>query len=75
MNAGVLMVSVAGNQHHYQANPDTPIYTELLGIVRKTFGVADVIREALKPLDAHIVLAFVMAPLPRVMLPRAVMLT
>lgn len=59
VNAGVLVVSVAGNQHHYQANPDTPIYSELLGIVRKTFGVADVIREALKPLDAHIVLAFV----------------
>ncbi|MGB5535342.1 MAG: nucleotidyltransferase domain-containing protein [Thiogranum sp.] len=44
---------------HYQANAANPIYTELLAIVRKTFGVADVIREALKPLDRKIEFAFV----------------
>lgn len=59
VSAGLLLVSHEGNQHHYQANPDCPIYTELLGIVRKTFGVADVIREALKPIDKQIELAFV----------------
>ena len=57
--AGVLTISKEGNQHHYQANPDCPIYAELLGIVRKTFGVADVIRKALVPLDSRIELAFV----------------
>jgi len=59
VSSGLLLVTRGGNQHHYQANPDCPIYTELLGIVRKTFGVADVIREALKPLDKQIELAFV----------------
>ena len=47
------------NQKHYKANPGSPVYSELLGIVRKTFGVADVIRQALTPLDKHIELAFV----------------
>lgn len=59
VSAGLLVVTREGNQHHYQANPDCPIYTELLTIVRKTFGIADVIREALKPLDKQIQLAFV----------------
>lgn len=59
VSAGLLVVTREGNQHHYQANPDCPIYAELLAIVRKTFGVADVIREALKPVDKQIQLAFV----------------
>ncbi len=57
--SGLLTVERIGNQNHYQANKDCPIYTELMGIVRKTFGVADVIREALQPLDKQIELAFV----------------
>ncbi len=59
VSAGLLSVSREGNQNHYQANQDNPVYNELLGIVRKTFGVADVIRQALKPLDPQIQLAFV----------------
>ncbi|MCU7928885.1 MAG: nucleotidyltransferase domain-containing protein [Candidatus Thiodiazotropha sp. (ex Dulcina madagascariensis)] len=55
----LLVASRVGNQLHYQANADNPIYAELLNIVRKTFGVADVIREALKPLDSRIELGFV----------------
>ncbi|MBI3187269.1 MAG: nucleotidyltransferase domain-containing protein [Gammaproteobacteria bacterium] len=57
--AGVLTVSHEGNQHHYRANPECPVYNELLGIVRKTFGVADVIREALLPLAEQIDWAFI----------------
>lgn len=59
VSAGLLLVSSAGNQRHYQANPGNPVYSELLGIVRKTFGVADVIREALKPFDTGIEFAFI----------------
>jgi len=59
VSAGLLTVSREGNQNHYQANADSPVYSELLGIVRKTFGVTDVIREALKPLDDRIECAFV----------------
>ena len=56
---GILTMRKIGNQHHYQANPECPIYTELLGIVRKTFGVADVIKAALEVHDEQIDLAFV----------------
>lgn len=59
VSAGLLSVTPTGNQNHYQAKQDNPVYTELLGIVRKTFGVADVIRRALKPLDAQIKIAFI----------------
>ncbi|MCP3664722.1 MAG: hypothetical protein GY696_19890 [Gammaproteobacteria bacterium] len=57
--AGILTLTKIGNQHHYQANPDCPIYDELLGIVKKTFGVADVINLALSPLASRIDWAFV----------------
>lgn len=59
VSAGLLTIYHEGNQHHYQANSDSPIYSELLGIVRKTFGVADVIRDALKFFDEQIQYAFV----------------
>jgi predicted nucleotidyltransferase len=59
VSAGILSVTPKGNQNHYQAKQDNPVYTELLGIVRKTFGVADVIRQALKRLNAQIKLAFI----------------
>ena len=57
--SGLLTVERIGNQNHYQANKHCPIYAELLGIVRKSFGVVDVIRAALLALDAQIELAFV----------------
>jgi predicted nucleotidyltransferase len=37
--AGLLTVTRIGNQNHYQANAECPIYDELLGIVRKSFGL------------------------------------
>lgn len=59
VSAGLLVVTREGNQHHYRANPDNPIYQELLGIVRKTFGVADVIQAALAPVYEQMDLAFI----------------
>ena len=48
-----------GNQKHYQANPVSPIYEELCGMVRKTVGMAEPLRAALAPLAAQIKVAFV----------------
>jgi len=59
VSAGLLLVSHEGNQRHYRANPDSPVYHELLNIVKKTFGIADVIREALEPLDSQIEFTFI----------------
>ncbi len=57
--AGLLRRRAQGNQVHYSANPDCPIYEELRGILRKTAGIADVLREALAPLNEKIDIAFV----------------
>jgi predicted nucleotidyltransferase len=58
-SAGLLTVTRIGNQKHYQANPESPIFEELRAIVRKTFGLADVLREALLPMADRIDFAFV----------------
>ena len=65
VSAGLLVVTREGNQHHYKANPDNPIYRELLGIVRKTFGVADVIQAELAPVYEQIDLAFIYGSIAR----------
>lgn len=39
--SGLVTVRAVGNQKHYQANRDAPIFEELRGIVMKTFGIAD----------------------------------
>ncbi|WP_237885640.1 nucleotidyltransferase domain-containing protein [Pseudomonas sp. PGPR40] len=57
--SGVLTMTRQGNQTHYQANPDCPIYAELLGIARKTFGIAEPLRQALQPFAEQITWAFV----------------
>ena len=63
--AGVLTLNRQGNQTHYQANPECPIYGELLGIVRKTFGIGDALRAALAPLAGQVVWAFVYGSIAR----------
>ena len=57
--AGLVMATRIGNQKHYQANRASPIFEELRSIVVKTFGVADVLREALAPLAGKIQAAFI----------------
>lgn len=57
--AGILIMTRLGNQTHYQANPDCPIYAELLGISRKTFGIAEPLRDALQPFAEQLTWAFV----------------
>jgi predicted nucleotidyltransferase len=57
--AGLVGTTRIGNQKHFQANRDSPIFEELRGIVRKTVGLADVLREALAPLAPRIGAAFV----------------
>ena len=57
--AGLLTLTKIGNQHHYQANPECPIFDELMAIVRKTFGHAEVVRRALDGVLEQIELAFI----------------
>jgi predicted nucleotidyltransferase len=58
-NSGLVTVSKIGNQKHYQANRDTPIFEEVRGIVLKTFGMADVLRHGLLPMADKISVSFI----------------
>jgi predicted nucleotidyltransferase len=57
--AGLLTVTSRGNQRHYRANKDAPVFKELRGLVLKTSGLVDVLRSALAPLASQIEVAFV----------------
>jgi predicted nucleotidyltransferase len=57
--AGLVTVSRIGKQKHYQANQASPVFQELRGLVLKTSGLADVLREALTPASGLIRVAFV----------------
>lgn len=57
--AGVLRAERLGNLLRYRANPLCPVYEELRGMLKKTAGVVDVLRDALAPLAKGILLAFV----------------
>lgn len=59
VSAGLLTLKKVGNQNHFQANPKSPIYNELVSISRKTFGIADVIRQALQSDSESIQCAFI----------------
>ena len=56
---GVLLRQEVGRQVHYRANPSSPVFAELAGLLRKTAGLADVLRDALLPLGKKVALAFV----------------
>ena len=49
----------------YRANPDSPIFEELCGIARKILGPAEVIREALLPLQTQIRVAILYGSVAR----------
>ena len=57
--AGLVSTRKVGSQRHFQANPDSPIFSELRAIIEKTVGLADPIRRALEPVGRQIIAAFV----------------
>lgn len=58
-SAGLITSEKIGNQKHYRPNPAAPIFEELRGIVIKTVGLADVLRDAILPLQDQVDLAFI----------------
>jgi predicted nucleotidyltransferase len=57
--AALITVKFSGNQKHYEANRQSPLFSELRGIVLKTFGLADVLGQALAPIVSQIHVAFI----------------
>ncbi|MEO7972337.1 MAG: winged helix-turn-helix domain-containing protein, partial [Thermoanaerobaculia bacterium] len=56
---GLVTARREGSQKYYQANPKSPIYSELHGLIVKTVGLAEPLRAALAPFAKQIELAFV----------------
>lgn len=57
--SGLISARRIGHQKHYQANAASPLYAELRTIVLKTVGLAEPLRDALRPLSKSIRAAFV----------------
>jgi predicted nucleotidyltransferase len=65
VGSGLVTVQTVGKQKHYRANKQSPLFTELCGIIEKTVGIAEPLREALRPLVADIRAAFVYGSMAR----------
>jgi predicted nucleotidyltransferase len=57
--SGLVVARRIGHQRHYQANAASPLFSDLRNIVLKTVGLAEPLRDALKPLSRAIRAAFV----------------
>ncbi len=58
-DAEILLRKVEGRHTYFEANRQSPVFDELRGLVRKTFGLSEVIRSALAKLLPRIELAFI----------------
>jgi predicted nucleotidyltransferase len=57
--SGLVSIEQIGNQKHYRANRQSPIFEELHGIVLKTVAVTEPLKKALEPYATKIKAAFV----------------
>ena len=57
--SGLITGTRVGNQRHYQANRDSPVFSELHGLVVKTIGLVGPLEEALAPFRNRVQTAFV----------------
>ena len=56
---GILKNHRQGHMAYYQANTDSPVFSDLRGLLLKTAGLVDVLADAFKPLAAKLQLVFV----------------
>jgi predicted nucleotidyltransferase len=65
VRGGILVQKRQGKHVYFQAAADSPFFQDLQGLVLKTVGLADVIRDALKPLRDRIQWAFIYGSVAR----------
>ncbi|MEA2835549.1 MAG: hypothetical protein QOD89_99 [Bradyrhizobium sp.] len=58
-DSGLVSVQRIGNQKHYRANADSPIFEELRSLVRKTVALTEPLKESLEPIAKTIDTAFI----------------
>jgi uncharacterized protein len=59
VKAGILTRRKDGNRVYFQADPNCPFLPELQGLIGKTAGLVDVLREVLAKLKKRIAVAFI----------------
>lgn len=64
-DAGILSRQNIGNQVHYRANRDCPIFPELAAMLRKTSGITTLLSDALQPIAERIQCALVFGSVAR----------
>lgn len=57
--SGLVNVTWVGSQKHYRANPEAPIFNELVALIRKTVGLKGPLEAALAPVAGTLELALV----------------
>ena len=65
VSAGILRRRQEGRQVYFSPDPDCPLLPELQGLMAKTAGLVEVLRQALAPLADQIICAFVYGSLAR----------
>src|ERR1043165_1039689 len=63
--SGLVSAERIGNQKHYRANWESPVFPELHGLVSKTLAPAGAIKESLQPHAAAIKAAFIYGSVAR----------
>ncbi len=57
--SGIVRSERLGNMRLFQANPDSPVFPELLSLTRKTLGLDALLRTALQPLEGKLAGAWI----------------
>lgn len=65
VDAGLVSSEYVGNQRRFQANPDSPVYQELVAIVRKTLGLKPLLADALASLRPRLRAAWIYGSVAR----------
>lgn len=65
VRGGILLQRHEGKHVYFKAAAESPIFPDLQGLILKTVGLADVIRDALKPLAGRILWAFIYGSVAR----------
>ena len=63
--AGLLDSERVGNMRRFRANPDSPVYAELVSLTRKTLGAQQILRDALVPLAPNLQAAWIYGSLAK----------
>lgn len=53
-DAGLVLSERVGNLRRFRANPQSPVFNELVGLTRKTLGAEPLLRDALQALAADV---------------------